>query len=57
MGWLVAGDVVAHWYSAPDFRGRGPRFESGISHNDPDALQDHCEIKVENLRIERETYP
>ena len=22
--------------------GRGPGFESGISHNDPDALQDHC---------------
>ena len=40
-----------------NFWGRGPRFESGISHNDPDALQDHCEIKVENLRIERETYP
>ena len=43
------GDVVAHlemcWLiaSAPDFWGRGPGFESGISHNDPDALQDHCE--------------
>ena len=35
------GDVVAHWYSAPDFWGRGPGFESDISHNDPDALQDH----------------
>ena len=31
--------------STPDFWGRGPRFESGISHNDPDALQDHCVIK------------
>ena len=29
---------------SPDFRGRGPEFESGISHNDPDALQDHCVI-------------
>ena len=26
--------------SAPDFCGRGPGFESGISHNDHDAL--HC---------------
>ena len=33
---------------------RGPRLESGISHNDPDTLQDH---NVENLRVERETYP
>ena len=31
--------------SAPDFLGRGPGFESGIYHNDPDALKDHCEIK------------
>ena len=44
--------IMAHlemWWlngSAPDFGGRGPRFVSGISHNDPaDALQDHCEIK------------
>ena len=28
--------------SAPDFWGRGPGFESGISHSDPDALQDQC---------------
>ena len=28
----------------PDFWGRGPRFESGISHSDPDALQDRCAI-------------
>ena len=28
---------------SPDFWGRGTGFESGISHNDPDALQDHCE--------------
>ena len=48
MWWLIG--------SAPDFWGRGPGFESGISHNDPDALQDHCD-KVENLRVERETYP
>ena len=56
------GDVMAHlemlWLigSAPDFWGRGPGFESGISHNDPDALQDHCD-QVENLRVENETYP
>ena len=30
--------------SAPDFGGRGPGFESGIFHNDTDALQDHCVI-------------
>ena len=31
----IVGDVVAHCYSAPDL---------GISHNDSDALQDHCVI-------------
>ena len=36
--WWVIG-------SAPDFWGRSPGFESGIYHDDPDALQDHCEIK------------
>ena len=39
-----------------DFWGTGPGFESGISHNYPNALQDHCD-NVENLRVERETYP
>ena len=46
------GDAVAHrlemWWligSAPDFWGRVPGFESGISHNDPDALQDYCVIR------------
>ena len=33
MWWLIG--------RAPDFWGRGPGFESGIFHNDPDALQDH----------------
>ena len=47
MWWLIG--------SAPDCRSLG--FESGISHNDPDALQDDCVTNnVENLRIERETY-
>ena len=36
------GDVVIG--SAPDFWGRGPGLKSGIFHNGPDALQDHCEI-------------
>ena len=50
MRWLIG--------SAPDFRGRDPRFESSISHNDRDELQDNCVIKVEkNLRVEKETYP
>ena len=42
--------------SAPDFWGRGPGFESGISHNDPDALPDHCVIMY-ILRVERVNLP
>ena len=43
------GDVVAHFedgsfVSAPDLWGKDPEFEFDISHNDPDALQDHCVI-------------
>ena len=37
MWWLIG--------SAPDFCDRGPGFEFGIYHNDPDALQDYCEIE------------
>ena len=34
---------------------RGPGLESGISHNDPDAMQDHCvKVKVKILRVERQ---
>ena len=33
MWWLIG--------SAPDFWGTGPGFKSGMSHNDPYALQDH----------------
>ena len=36
MWWLID--------SAPDLWGRDPGLESGISHKDPDALQNHCEI-------------
>ena len=36
MWWLIG--------SAPDFWGKGPGFESGVSHKDPEALQDHCVI-------------
>ena len=43
MWWLIG--------SAPDFWGRGPGFESGIYHNDHDALQDHCVLLL-NLRVE-----
>ena len=45
MWWLIAGNVVDWWLiaSAPDFCVIGPGFESGIYHNDPDALQDHIE--------------
>ena len=49
MWWLIG--------SAPDFLGRGPGFESDLSHNDPDALQDHSDKEEKNLRVERETYP
>ena len=51
MWWLIG-----IYCRALDFWGRGPGIESGISHNDPDALQDHCEIMQINLRVERETY-
>ena len=44
MWWLIG--------SAPYFLGRSPGFESDISHNNPEALQD-----VDNLRVERESYP
>ena len=37
MWWLLG--------SVPDFWGRGPGFESGISLNDIGALQDHCDAK------------
>ena len=39
-GWRCGGSIG----SAPDFWGRGSGFESGVSHNDPGALQDHCVI-------------
>ena len=50
MWWLIG--------SAPDFWGRGPGFESGVSHNDPDACAagSLCN-NVEQLRVERSTYP
>ena len=35
------GSLVAHQTSGAD-----SGFESGISHNDPDALQDHCVIML-----------
>ena len=37
-------DPQAHIGSATDFRDGGSGYESAIYHNDPDALQDHCEI-------------
>ena len=37
MWWLIG--------SAPDFGGRSPWFESGISLIDPGALQGHCVIE------------
>ena len=38
--WGCGGSIV----SAPDFWGRGLGLESGVSHNDPGALQDHCVV-------------
>ena len=38
MWWLIG--------SASDLWCRGPGFDYGIYHNDPDAPQDHCEIKL-----------
>ena len=49
MWWLIG--------CAPDFWGRGSGFEYGISHTDPDSLQDHCKIMQKILGIERKTYP
>ena len=50
MWWLIS--------SAPDFWGRGPGFEFGISHNESDALQDHCVIMYRKTQgREWETYP
>ena len=40
MWWLIG--------SAPDIWSRGPWLASGISHNDSDAQQDHCEESIEN---------
>ena len=52
--WRLIGvqHVVAHWVRCggslvkrTSLRGhRGPGFESGISHNNPDAPKDHCVI-------------
>ena len=48
LGLRLTHIVVDHaemWWllgCAPDFWGKGPGFESDISHNDPDGLQDHC---------------
>ena len=46
MWWFIGG--------APAFWGRGTGFESGISHNDPDALQDHWVIMYEKISGFRE---
>ena len=43
-GSIILGRCGGSFGSAPDFWRRGPGFESGISHNDPGALQDHCVI-------------
>ena len=40
-------NILEMWWpigSPPDLWGRGPGFASGISHNDPDVLQDHWVI-------------
>ena len=37
--WLEMWRLIG---SAPDFWGRGLRFESDIAHNDPVEVQDHC---------------
>ena len=40
----LTGDLMAHWLRIGRPGGRGPDVESGISHNNPGALQDHYEI-------------
>ena len=56
MWWLIG--------SAPDLWGRGHGLESGISHNDPEAQQDHCVEKCRktqrregNLPIQKKKIP
>ena len=51
MWWLIArrcgSGLLEMWWligRAPDFWDKGPGYESGNSHNDPRALQDHCVI-------------
>ena len=50
MWWLIVtcgGSFCEMWRligSSPDFQTGGLGFESGISHNDPEELQDHCAI-------------
>ena len=44
MMWWLHWRCGGYIGSSPDFWGRGPRFESGFSHSDPGALQDHCVV-------------
>ena len=51
------GDVVAHWKRTRLLGQRSRvRFRHLLQYNDPDVLQHHCD-KVENLWVDRETYP
>ena len=47
--WLLIGGIS-------DFWGRCPGFESCISHNTPDALQDHCVIRFKILKIKYQVF-
>ena len=53
--WWLIGSAPDLWAGPRS----GPGFKSNIYHYYPDALQDHWALchKVENLRVERETYP
>ena len=47
------GSLVPHQTSGAEV----PGSKSGISHNDPDALQDHCVIKKENTEGRERNLP
>ena len=50
------GDVQWLIGSAPDFRGRCPGFESGFSHNDPDALRENYPRNKKKIKKQNKTF-
>ena len=59
--WQLFEDVVAHWYSAPDYWGSSPGFKSGISHSGKALRTGRVTVYIlyicKNLGAEREASP